>query len=307
LYQRHHSFVFCGVLVSQLTGIPLIVEYQNSELWRANNWDPCHFRGLLKIAEDLTLRCAHGFVALSTVLRDELVAQGARPERILVNPAAADIAKFFPGCGDGKTRQRLGFLKNDVVVCFLGTFSYYHGVTVLQKAIAELLQKRQENDQTPRLKFLLIGDGVLRPQMAEELNVVKGADAVMFTGSVQHDAIPLMLDAADILVSPHVPLEDGSAFFGSPTKLFEYMAAGKAIVASNMFQIAEVMQHGKTAWLVTPGSHSELAEAIEMLAGNPVIRSLLGANARAAVLDRHLWRHNGERVLSLSRSLTKEG
>jgi glycosyltransferase involved in cell wall biosynthesis len=99
-------------------------------------------------------------------------------------------------------------------------------------------------------------------------------------------------------VSPQVPNEDGLPFFGSPTKLFEYMAMEKAIVASDLAQLSRVLCHGSTAWMVTPGSDAELVGAIEYLAGRPELRSLLGRNARAAALQRHTWRQNAIRLLS---------
>jgi glycosyltransferase involved in cell wall biosynthesis len=70
-----------------------------------------------------------------------------------------------------------------------------------------------------------------------------------------------LLDACDILVSPHIPLADGSDFFGSPTKIFEYMAMGKGIVASRLGQIGEVRGMMRRA-LVEPGNVPELARAI---------------------------------------------
>ncbi len=84
----------------------------------------------------------------------------------------------------------------------------------------------------------------------------------MFTGSLPREKVVEYLDASDILVSPHIPMPDGSRFFGSPTKLFEYMAMGKGIVASRLEQLAEVLEHDQTALLVTPGNVEELAEAI---------------------------------------------
>ena len=72
----------------------------------------------------------------------------------------------------------------------------------------------------------------------------------------------LLRDACDILLSPHVPMSDGSEFFGSPTKLFEYMAMGKAIVASRLGQIADVLDDEETALLIEPGDARKLAEAM---------------------------------------------
>lgn len=298
LYQRHHAFVVSGALLSRVLKIPLMLEYQNSELWRANNWDPCHFRGLLRTAEDVSLKVGNGFAALSNVLRDELLARGIKQNKIVVNPAAADVHRFHPNCGGTEVRKRLGYNPDDIVVTFLGSFSYYHGIPVLQKTIVTLIVRRLQGGQGPKLKFLLIGDGLLRLAMMRELDAIDESKMVSFAGSVVHANVPAMLDASDILVSPHVPLEDGSAFFGSPSKLYEYMAAGKAIVASNLFQLAEVLEQRRTALLVTPASDLELTEAIELLACDAELRSTLGKNARATVLDRYTWRHNGLRLLT---------
>ena len=77
--------------------------------------------------------------------------------------------------------------------------------------------------------------------------------------------MPAYLDACDVLVSPHVDLGGGVDFFGSPTKLFEYMASGKPIVASRLGQIGDVLVDGESAILVTPGDQHELVEALEVL------------------------------------------
>ena len=73
---------------------------------------------------------------------------------------------------------------------------------------------------------------------------------------------------------------------------------GKAIAASALNQIADVLEDGKTALLVRPGDPRELAEAIQRLAADPQLRFELGRNARETVLARHTWRRNAARVLA---------
>ena len=126
---------------------------------------------------------------------------------------------------------------------------------------------------------------------------------VIFTGPVGHTEVPALLDACDILVSPHVPLADGSEFFGSPTKLFEYMAMGKGIVASRLGQIADVLEDAKTALLVEPGDSAELALAIRQLAESGELRRRLGTNARETAVQKHTWKHNAKRVLDEYKSV----
>jgi len=216
-------------------------------------------------------------------------------ERILVNPNAVDPEWFHPNCGGAKLRKDLGLRSGDVVVGFVGTFSYWHGVGVLEQAIRSLLEAQPAGGP---LKFLLVGDGLLAAQLRNALDPYTRHGLVTFTGAVPHRSVRAYLDVADILVSPHVPMPGGSPFFGSPTKLFEYMAMGKAIAASALDQIADVLEHGRTALLVRPGDPGELVDAIQRLAADAQLRIELGRKAREAVLARHTWRQNASRVLA---------
>jgi glycosyltransferase involved in cell wall biosynthesis len=296
LYQRHGRFLFAGALLSRSLGIPLVLEYNASEEWMAKYWDPGRFSPWLRLCEKVSVKAASLIVVVSNPLKQQLMDAGVPGERILVNPNAADPEWFHPDCGGARVRQDLGLRLEDIVVCFVGTFSYWHGVAVLEQAIRSLLDDAQPADG--RLKFLLVGDGLLAPQLRNALEPYSRLGLVTFTGAIPHRSVREYLDAADVLVSPHIPMPGGSPFFGSPTKLFEYMAMGKAIVASALDQIVDVLEHGRTALLVRPGDPGELVEAIQRLAADRDLRTGLGRNARETALERHTWRQNASRVLA---------
>ncbi len=295
MYQRHGRFVIAGALLSRALRVPLILEYNGSEQWTARHWDPSRFVSWLRLCERYMLRASSCVVVVSEALKTELVEAGVAPERILVNPNAVDPQQFHPDCGGAEIRARLGFSPGEVVVGFLSTYSYFHGVKVLQSAIREI--SRETGAAGPRVRFLLLGEGALWQEMRDELKDLAACGAVVLTGAVPHQEVPAYLDAADILVSPHVPMPDGRPFFGSPTKLFEYMAMGKAIVASDLDQIGQVLKHDESAWLVPPGSARDVAAAIRLLAADPERRWRLGQAARQAVLQHHTWSQNARRLL----------
>jgi glycosyltransferase involved in cell wall biosynthesis len=293
-YQRHCAFAVAGALLSARLKVPLILEYNGPQGWIADHWDPTPFRNWITLCEEVTLRSAARIIVVSEALRVELTERGIQADRIRVNPNAVDPNYFFPGRGREPGRRELGVGADDVLVGFAGSFSLWHGIEILEQAIIRLLS----TPRPCRLRFVLIGNGLLHGEMRSALAAYEKAGEVIFTGPLPSDKVAEYLDASDILVSPHIPMPDGSRFFGSPTKLFEYMAMGKAIVASRLEQLAEVLEHDRTAWLVTPGDVNELAEATLRLALDPAKREQLGIAARQAAVQRHSWARNVSWALS---------
>jgi glycosyltransferase involved in cell wall biosynthesis len=120
----------------------------------------------------------------------------------------------------------------------------------------------------------------------------------VFPGLVPYGRVPEHLAACDILVSPHLPLEDGSPFFFSPVKLYEYMAAGRAVVAAALGQIGEVLREGETGLLHPAGDAGAFRRAIRTAAADPDLRRRLGEAARAEAAGSYTWRDNAARVLA---------
>jgi glycosyltransferase involved in cell wall biosynthesis len=290
IYQRYARFSWAGVVAAMETNRPLFLEYNGSEVWVGKHWDRVGKLNLLERYEQLNLKAATRIFVVSEVERRNLEKRGVDPEKIIINPNGVDPLVFHPGVGGSELRRQLGLIENDVVVGFVGTFGPWHGVMVLAEAIKGVLADLP-------VKLLLVGSGSLQEQVRRMLVEDTNAGRVIFTGPVGHKEVPALLDACDILVSPHVPLTDGSEFFGSPTKLFEYMAMGKGIVASRLGQIGEVLSDGETALLVEPGDVAALTSGIRRLAASAELRQRLGTNAREAVVQRHTWKHNAQRVL----------
>ena len=112
------------------------------------------------------------------------------------------------------------------MIGFIGTFGPWHGAEVLARAFGALIERypRYRSD----VRLLMIGDGVKMPEVRAALDRGGVTDLTTLTGIVAQAEGPSYLAACDILASPHVANADGTPFFGSPTKLFEYMAMGKA-------------------------------------------------------------------------------
>jgi glycosyltransferase involved in cell wall biosynthesis len=295
IYQRYARFSWAGVVAALRTKRPLFLEYNGSEVWVGRHWDRVGSLDLLERYERLNLDAAARIFVVSEVERRNLEARGVDANKIVVNPNGVDVDRFRPGVGGTTARGELGIKDDEVVVGFVGTFGPWHGVERLADAIKTI-------PASVPVRFLLVGSGSLHAEVEKQLETEGGR--VIFTGSVGHDRVPALLDACDILVAPHVPLADGSEFFGSPTKVFEYMAMGKAIVASRLGQIGEVLVDRETALLVQSGNVEELAAAIVKLIESEELRKRLGARAREVAEKEHTWMHNAQRVLDAYKTLT---
>ena len=293
IYQRYARCSWAGVVAALQTKRPLLLEYNGSEVWVGRHWDRVGSLDLLERYERLNLDAAARIFVVSDVERRNLEARGVEPEKIVVNPNGVDVERFRPGAGGTEARRELGIKDDEVVVGFVGTFGPWHGVEKLAAAIKSMPANLP-------VRFLLVGTGSLHAEVERQL---ENEGRVIFTGAVSHDRVPRLLDACDILVAPHVPLADGSEFFGSPTKIFEYMAMGKGIVASRLGQIGEVLVDRETALLVEPGNVEELTGAILKLIESKTLRMSLGAKAREVAEREYTWAHNARRVLEAYRSL----
>jgi glycosyltransferase involved in cell wall biosynthesis len=286
VYQRHTAFSVAGYLAARRLGVPLVLEYNASEAWARRHWGNARLVGLIARLERVVVRRAALVLAISQPIADELRGMGVSPRRVALAPNGVDPELFDPdrfSVQADALRASLGIAPTQTVVGFVGTFGPWHGTMVLAQAIPMVVRARSD------VRFLVIGEGSGRAAFEKSIGAAGAGSAVVMTGAIPHHAVPEYLAACDILVSPHVPMPNGERFFGSPTKLYEYMAIGRPIVASRLEQLEQVLTHGETALLVPPGDPSTLARAIVELAADPARARALGRAARATARERHTW------------------
>ena len=177
-----------------------------------------------------------------------------------------------------------------VVVGYAGHLYPWKGVDLLLDAIA----------QTSQASALIVGGHEVEGDRArlEALAAALGISSrVTFTGHVGPAQVPALLRRATILALPN-PASAISTHFTSPLKLFEYMAAGRAIVASDLPAIREVLRHEVNALLVTPGDSTAFAQGIERLLADGELAARLARNALNDV-DDYTWSRRAERLEAL--------
>jgi glycosyltransferase involved in cell wall biosynthesis/ubiquinone/menaquinone biosynthesis C-methylase UbiE len=309
IYERICLGNYVGAQLSLDLRIPYIVEYNGSEISMMKSFDGSRYEheNLYLKAEQAAFRQATLISVVSDAVRDSLLERGVEAGKVLVNPNGADLDAYRPASGEERKaiRAEFGWDDSHQVVGFTGTFGGWHGIDVLAAAIPQICAER------PTVRFLLIGDGNFRSLVNDAVKAHGLESVVISVGRVPQSEGARLLRACDIYVSPHNAHMVDSRFFGSPTKIFEYMAMAGGIVATRLEQIGEVLSPALTpaqaadpavrvgderSVLCTPGSVDEFVQSVIALVDRPELGRALGRHAREAVRQHYSWERHVARL-----------
>jgi glycosyltransferase involved in cell wall biosynthesis len=218
-------------------------------------------------------------------------------QKIHIMPNGVDINLFKPLPAEADLPEAIRAEGRAPRIVFVGGFQPWHGLDILVESFARV------HSAMPEARLLLVGDGRARTTVDRAITAHGLGDAVKITGFVPQDQIPRWLSAADIAVLPYPRLPKELWF--SRLKLYEYMASGKAIVASRAGQIAEVIKDGYNGVLTPPGDVDALADALLDLLQDPERRRRLGLQARKQAEKQHSWDQYVRRLETIYRQLLK--
>jgi glycosyltransferase involved in cell wall biosynthesis len=222
-------------------------------------------------------------ITISEVLRDQLESGGVPRSKILVLPDAVDMGAFDALPPKGVLRQRLG-LPADIPVAF------YAGHLYANRGIEEILAAAR---RLPEVKFVLVGGW--DKDVRERTEQACGLSNVRFTGFVSNRDMPSWLMTGDVLLMPY-SRACATAEWMSPMKLFEYMASGVPIVASDLPALRLHLTDGVNAVLVSPDSGVALAAGIRRVLDAADRGRSLGEVARRDVAG-FTWTKRAEAIL----------
>ncbi len=320
IYQRFSLHNFIGPRLGRKLNIPVVMEYNGSEAWAAENWGTkLALHDAAIAAESTALGSADLLITVSDQLGYDLKRRGIPDSRIVVYPNCVDPDTFdaarFTSEELGALRDRHEIPRNALVAGFIGTFGQWHGVEFLAERIRHLVEENSGWLDSKKLHFMLVGDGLKMPLVRKIVGGEAIARYVTLTGLVAQAEAPKYLAASDLLISPHVPNADGSEFFGSPTKLFEYMAMEKPIVASALGQIGDVISgQGATklgtmppgsgkmgGFLFDPGDASGFESMLQHVVNDMPEALKVAKAARVEVLNRYTWKRHVDAILDRMR------
>jgi glycosyltransferase involved in cell wall biosynthesis len=267
LYERLALHSAAGSRAAARLGIPHFVELNAPLVDEARRYRALEEDDAAERLERAVLADADLVLAVSRPLASHALGRGAR--RVEEFPNAVAIERYPP-----RRSQRMG----DPVAVFTGRVRPWHGIETVAAAWRLL------GDAAPAL--VVAGDP------GEARRVLERTGAALL-GPIPHRQVPAVLAEADIGLAPYAP--DAPDYF-SPLKLFEYMAAGLAVVAGELPATRTLVSRGH-ALLVPRGDPEALADAVATLTMDAPRRERMGRAARRLVAGRHTWRHRARRVI----------
>ena len=232
-------------------------------------------------------------IAITPLLRADLIKQReADPKRIITAHDGIRAARFAELPEKQDARRRIGWDEAGFIIGYVGRLS----MIGMDKGLGGLIESIAAVDGAC---LALVGGP---DDMAADLRrrwMAHGLDEARFlyAGQVAAADVPLHLAAFDVALMPH-PATPQFAHYTSPLKLFEYMAAGKAIAASDLPGWSDVVTHDEHALLIPPDDKTAWSSALRRLRDDPALRQRLGENARKRALTHYTWSIRARRILA---------
>lgn len=222
-------------------------------------------------------RC-HRLISVADAMTDLMVAGGVAPREKFTTVYSGMEVEPFLAAGEHRAamRARYGFADSDVVIAKIARLFHLKGHDDLVTAAVDVVK------QNPNVRFLLVGDGILRRQIEQRIATLGLTHHFVFAGLVDPAEIPRHLGAADALV--HTSYREGLA-----RALPQGLIAGRPVVSYDVDGAREVVIDGETGFLIPPGRTTALSAALTRLAGDAELRHRLGSNGRQRFS--HLFRH----------------
>ncbi len=231
-------------------------------------------------------------IVINQQLKKLLVEKGISADKILVAPGGVDLEEFNLKESQEECRQKLNLPLDKKIIGYVGqlkTMGMGKGIGSLIKALMIL---KKDNFS---INLCLVGgqesDIVDYKKMASKINLTKD---ILFIGQVKHCLIPYYLKSFDVLVMPFSGTQH-FAYYMSPLKMFEYMAAKKPMVASDLPSIREILNEDK-AILTGPDNPNDLARGIDRALKKPDFSAKIAKRAYRDVQE-YTWQKRVKRII----------
>mgnify|MGYP001568114426 FL=1 len=270
----------------------------NLGFFKRNLFWEAHDGRLNFIIKNIIKRCA-GIITITEGLKDFYARNGTAREKIFVAPDGVDLEKFTINLNKEECRERFSLPQNKKIIMYTGHLYDWKGSDILLEAAREFESKNSESESL----FVFVGgtkkDIEIFKSKAESVKLSN----IKILGHKPHYDIPYYLKAADVLVLPNRGDNDISRRYTSPMKLFEYMASGNPIVASDLPSIREILNE-TNAVLVKPDDSKELANGVIKVLRDDDLSGKISKQALENIKE-YTWQKRADKIISFIKNCIK--
>ncbi|MEM3583978.1 MAG: glycosyltransferase family 4 protein [Nitrososphaerales archaeon] len=301
VYETAGGLFGIGCISKKLFNTPVIVDFHGfiiDELRMMN--ENKYYRVLIRpILDKIVLSSSDRIITVTPGLKKRFCQfYNIREEKVRVVPNGVNTELFKP-IDQNKARYDLNLEEESYYIGFVGNLAPWQGVECLVKAAPLILREIRE------ARFLIVGDGDLKMRLIEMVKDLGLSNKFVFTGKVKYEEVPKYINSCDVCVAPFkksIKLLYGA----SPLKIYEYLACGKAVVASNMIDIKNLLEQINAGVVISPEDIHELAYAIVRLLDDKKLREKMGMNGRHMVVKNYSWARIAEKVEEICKELIEE-
>jgi glycosyltransferase involved in cell wall biosynthesis len=293
IYERISGWSILPALVAKIFNTPYITEVNGLlvEELKIDHYPSIYIK-MCAFNEKRNYNYSHKIVCVTPGIKKGLIDLYNIPsEKIVIINNGANTDLFYPIDSEA-ARAKLDLEISKKYICFVGNLARWQGVEYLIEAAPPILRR------CPNLSFLIIGDGLMKDKLIKLTHKFGVFDNFIFTGSVPYDRVPLYINASNVCVAPFI-MERNAKIGLSPLKLYEYMACGKPVVASDISGVSEVLELSRGGISVLPENSEALADAIAVLLENDVLSRELGMNGLQYVMKNHSWSNVAKKLINV--------
>ena len=231
-------------------------------------------------------------ITTSQLIANRLVEElGVLPDRVSCISTGIDLTKFNPSL-KGNLREELGIAPDVALVGMISVLRSWKGHGTYLDAVAHLLKSSKRP-----VHFIIAGDGPGRQELTDKIAKEPWKGRVTLLG--HRSDVPNVLASLDVLVLPSFAHE------GIPQIILQAQAMARAVVATTVGGIPEVVEDNVTGLLIPPRNPGALAEKISVLLEDPALRTRLGQTALAKIQAQHSVDAMGDKLLALYQGLVR--
>jgi glycosyltransferase involved in cell wall biosynthesis len=290
IYVRHGVNSPIAIFLSKLFNVRSVLEVHaifHNEVGSYKLGKSRIILSLLKIFDRLSIKSSDGIIAVSPGLRKAMfeLYKPIESDPILV-PNGANTNVFKPLRMD-LAREKVGLSNSKKVICFVGNLAPWQGLEYLVGSAPQVIKR------IPDTVFLMVGEGQLKESLMRKVKELNLNNNFIFTGRVDYHDVPHYINASNVTVAPFA---ESQRYVYSGIKLFEYMACGKPVVTTSIYEYRGEMEIENAGLIVKSNDSSALANALTYLLMNKAVSEEMGQNGLNLVNRKYNWKNTAEKI-----------